>query len=199
MNKKILLLATLTLFGFPLVGWSIAWLVGGPSLSEIFVLQQPLLLQLAVGIATGLFTGWLAWQLIRQPFMDPVRHKYGDTLGAFKLNRLQIVYISLCAGIGEEILFRGIIQPHIGIWLTSILFVAIHGYLNPMNGRLFIYGIYMTLIIVVIGYFAETIGLYSAMAAHTVIDIILLHHMTKPILHETIHLENSFQGEKGPE
>src|SRR5690606_40744572 len=155
MNKKILLLATLTLFGFPLVGWAIAWLVGGPSLLEIFGLQQPLLLQLVIGIAIGFIAGWLAWQLIRQPFMDPVRHKYGDTLGAFKLNRFQIVYISLCAGIGEEILFRGIIQPHIGIWQTYILFVAIHGYLNHMNRRLYIYGIYMTLAITINCYFDE--------------------------------------------
>jgi membrane protease YdiL (CAAX protease family) len=34
--------------------------------------------------------------------------------------------IALAAGIGEEILFRGAIQPVFGLWFTSIIFAVIH-------------------------------------------------------------------------
>jgi len=42
--------------------------------------------------------------------------------------------LALGAGVGEEILFRGALQPIFGIWFTSILFAISHvqyGFLNP--------------------------------------------------------------------
>lgn len=197
MNQKIIHLATLTLIGFPLVGWAILWLAGGPPFSELFRIEKPIVQQLSVGIATGVVTGWLAWVIIRSRPMKSVRLKYADVIREFNLSPFQILYISLCAGIGEEILFRGVIQPYLGIWITAIVFVAIHGYLNPFNIKLFLYGLYMTLAIVLIGYFAERFGLYSAMAAHAVIDIILLHQMSKMEIPETIEQENALTEENG--
>lgn len=197
MNQKIIHLATLTLIGFPLVGWVILWLAGGPPFSDLFKIEQPVVQQLSVGVATGVVTGWLAWVIIRSRPMKSVRLKYADVIREFNLTPFQILYISLCAGIGEEILFRGVIQPYLGIWITAIIFVAIHGYLNPFNWKLFLYGVYMTLAIALIGFFAERFGLYSAMAAHAVIDIILLHQMSKMEVSETIEHENALTEENG--
>lgn len=42
--------------------------------------------------------------------------------------------LAIGAGIGEEILFRGALQPVLGIWFTSFLFAIVHvqyGFLNP--------------------------------------------------------------------
>ena len=42
--------------------------------------------------------------------------------------------LAIGAGIGEEILFRGALQPVLGIWFTSILFAIVHvqyGFLTP--------------------------------------------------------------------
>jgi len=198
MNQKILHLATLTLIGFPLIGWVILWLLDGPPFSRLFAITSPLILQIVVGLAIGFVSGGLAWLIIRSAYMEPVRHKYGNLIREFNLSPMQIVYISLCAGIGEEILFRGVIQPYLGIWITAILFVAIHGYLNPFDTRLFVYGVYMTLVIALIGYFSDQLGLYSAMAAHTAIDIVLLYQMSRMSFSETIEPENSFTGDNGP-
>lgn len=128
--------------------------------------------------------------------MEPVRNKYSNLIGSFELKPAHIIYISLCAGIGEEILFRGVIQPFLGIWITAILFVAIHGYLNPKNWRLIIYGVYLTLVIVVVGWQAKHFGLISAIAAHTVIDIVLLQQMSKPEENETHRSEFPFTGDE---
>ncbi|MCP4417766.1 MAG: CPBP family intramembrane metalloprotease [Chloroflexi bacterium] len=49
--------------------------------------------------------------------------------------------LALAAGIGEEILFRGALQPVLGIWFTSILFAIVHvqyGFLTPATLVLFI-------------------------------------------------------------
>lgn len=195
MNRKIIHLATLTLIGFPLIGALILWLAGGPPFIEMFKVTTPLLFQLPIGIAVGAFSGWGAWIIVRSPWMEPVRSKYTDLIGQLRLSPWQIVYISLCAGIGEEILFRGVIQPYLGVWITAILFVAIHGYLNPMNNRLFMYGLYMTMVIALIGFMTDLLGLYSAIIAHTVIDIILLQKMSKFERAETNDNEHSFTGE----
>ncbi len=49
--------------------------------------------------------------------------------------------LALGAGIGEEILFRGALQPVFGIWFTSILFAIVHvqyGFLTPATLVLFL-------------------------------------------------------------
>lgn len=85
-----------------------------------------------------------------------------------------IIFVSLCAGIGEEIFFRGIIQPYLGIVVTAIIFVAIHGYLNPKNLKITVYGVYMVFAIMLLGYLTDKFGLITAITAHTVIDVVLL-------------------------
>lgn len=47
--------------------------------------------------------------------------------------------LAIGAGIGEEILFRGALQPALGIWFTSILFAVVHvqyGFLTPATAVL---------------------------------------------------------------
>lgn len=192
MNRQIIILATLTLVGFPFVGWILLWLLDGPAFYTLLVPSDRLWLELPIGAALGLVSGWTAWLLVKSPLMDPVRDKYGNLIQQFDLSPLQMVYVSLCAGIGEEILFRGVIQPYLGIWITAIFFVAIHGYLNPFNRRLFLYGAFMTLVIAAIGYLAQEMGLYGAMLAHALIDLILLWKLTRQGQTETQGEESSF-------
>lgn len=56
--------------------------------------------------------------------------------------------IGLAAGIGEEILFRGALQPRLGILLTSLLFMIVHAQygLTPALFQIFIVGIVLGLI-----------------------------------------------------
>src|SRR5690606_1987292 len=62
-----------------------------------------------------------------------------------------LVVIGLLAGIGEEMFFRGLIQPkmhlytgnaHAGIWLTAFIFSAIHLQFYGFLPRLFLGGIF---------------------------------------------------------
>lgn len=143
-------------------------------IASMIMLRESILWQLVVGIGFGLVSGYIAFALIQLPFMESVRNKYSSIFNEFDLSVSEIWFISFCAGVGEELLFRGALQPLFGIPITSIVFVAIHGYLNPSNWRLSIYGIFMTIVIACIGWAAQAFGLISAIVAHILIDVILL-------------------------
>jgi membrane protease YdiL (CAAX protease family) len=46
----------------------------------------------------------------------------------FELSTIEKIYLSLLAGISEELLFRGLLQPIFGLTITSILFGMAHCY-----------------------------------------------------------------------
>ena len=178
LKKTILMrLALATLIGMPLIA------IVADHFSETVNLQLALtgdgkfLEQLAVGALAGLAIAVGAHYLIASPLLNAVNNYYARMLGRFRLTLSEIVLISLCAGVGEEMLFRGAVQPFLSIPITSVLFVAIHGYLNPRDWRLSVYGVYMTVGIALLGYLAETRGLLSAMIGHTLIDVYLLLYM----------------------
>jgi uncharacterized protein len=176
-KKTFLYLALFTLFGFSGLGyWIIEHFLPNTFL-EVVLSGEVLWMQLITGLSFGYISAAIGWKIIETQMLLPVRNFFSNLIQDFNLSFSEIVFISICAGVGEEILFRGAIQPFLGVWLTSIIFVAIHGYLNPFNWRLTVYGIFMTIIIAGIGYLKVHFGLISAIAAHTMIDIFLLYKL----------------------
>lgn len=168
-------LATLVLFG----GGGIALITGVQrrALGEVLVQEVGVPLQVAYGLVVGVAIGMLAWMLIRAPGFTPLRERYALLIGPHVQQRSMRIAISICAGVGEELFFRGALQPWLGIPVTAVLFVAIHGYLDPRDKRLFIYGAVLTLGMMVLGWMADVQGLVGPMVAHTLIDIILLERL----------------------
>lgn len=184
-RKRILLLGWLTLVGFSLLGIGIHLFWLGKNLPTLFEFVWNPGIQLALGLISGLVFGFGAWLIIRQKFFKNQRTKYAHLFSGLNLKTLDIWFISFCAGAGEEIFFRGGIQPWLGVEITAIIFVAVHGYLNPTNWRLSLYGIYMTGAIIGIGYMAEYFGLLTAVVAHMMIDVVLFtRFLEEP---QTIH------------
>lgn len=186
MNTKnlILLLATFTLVGFPAIGYLIFYFFGEGNLEELMLGEIPILFQIIIGFPIGWVAAILAAKLIQTKMMEPVRLKYSNMITELNLNIWQIIFISICAGVGEEWLFRAFLQPLWGIWITSFVFVALHGYLNPIDWRMSIYGIYLTLVIIGLGFMFIHWGIWASAAAHTAIDIVLLIFLTKsPLNH----------------
>ena len=178
-------LAIFTLFGFTLLGYFIIINYVEQSFIEMITGRINILAQLGIGIGYGFVTAFIGWKIIETSTLKPVRFYFSSLIQRMNLKYTDIILVSISAGIGEEVLFRGAVQPLLGIWLTAIIFVAIHGYLNPFNWRLAIYGVFMTLIIAGIGYLKVYAGLVTCMAAHTIIDVYLLYKlMTDPITQE---------------
>jgi len=184
-KSKFYILGLLTLIGFPLIGITIVGIVEEFPREFTLSYEESLLMQILTGTGYGLIAAFVAWRIIRIPFMQSVRVKYGALIKQLRLNLFDIIFISICAGVGEELLFRGVIQPYLGVWITAVIFVAIHGYLNPMNQKMTIYGVYLTIVIGGLGYLSNDIGIVTAIVAHTVMAIVLLLYINASDIHET--------------
>ncbi len=77
--------------------------------------------------------------------------------------------LAIGAGIGEEILFRGALQPILGIWFTSILFAIVHvqyGFLTPATIVLF-------LLSLILGFIRQRHNTTTAILVHFGYDLTL--------------------------
>ena len=173
-KKKLYLLGLLTLIGFPLLSIFIHYFTFSDSFLSLFSSEYSFYIELLIGIATGWGIATIGWRIMCLNFMKKDLNKYLKLFSFKDLSFSVIFFVSISAGIGEEIFFRGVLQPFLGVVITGVLFVAVHGYINPKNWRISIYGLYMTIGIIVIGVLTEKVGLITAIISHTVIDITLL-------------------------
>lgn len=108
-----------------------------------------------VGIAIGAWLGLLLMdQMVSLVWrtLSPLQYQeFGNLTDALFGSFISIpgaLTIGLAAGIGEEILFRGALQPRLGIILTSLLFMIVHAQygLTPALLQIFIVGVILGLI-----------------------------------------------------
>ncbi len=164
---------------FSAIGWAIMEYFGPVALLTALQHGGSIVSQIIWGLILGLSIGTTAWLLVNHWFLTKIKEFFVDIISPWKLSWLEIVLVSCCAGIGEEILFRGGIQPFLGIGWTSLLFVVLHGYISPFNGPLTVYGIFMVLAIALLGLAAIHLGLVVAIVAHITIDILLLFKLSR--------------------
>jgi len=180
MNRRtFFLLGLLTLIGFSSLGGLVIEQFQDVRFFSLFQKATPWYQQIGIGLLYGTITALIGWYIVNMTFLSNTRTFFARLIQGLNLSVPDILFISFCAGAGEEILFRGAIQPYLGIWITAILFVAIHGYLNPKNWRISIYGVYMCIVIAGMGYLSDYLGITTAIAAHFAIDVVLLYALIK--------------------
>jgi membrane protease YdiL (CAAX protease family) len=92
------------------------------------------------------------------------------------LNGWRPLGFGLCAGIGEELLFRGAIQPLLGIWWTGLLFALAHygtGGFKSMSFMKWGYAAFLYLTSLMLGLVLTQIGLIAAVVLHSVADAVI--------------------------
>ena len=188
MNRRtFFLLGLITLVGFSALGGWVIEQFQDIRFISLFQTGIPWYTQIGIGLLYGIVTAAGAWLIVQSDLLTDTRTFFARIIQQLRLSIFDILFISFCAGVGEEILFRGAIQPYLGIWITAILFVAIHGYLTPKNWRLSVYGIYMCLVIGGMGYLCDFLGITTAIAAHFAIDVVLLYALVRiPLPQEKI-------------
>lgn len=162
-----------TLIILPLVGVTIVGVAEDKPWNFPFLWMHPWWLQTILGLIVGVAGALGVLKLLSTKFMQPVIQRYNPLFNSLKINTVDAIFLSICAGFGEEFLFRVVLQHYWGIPLTSIFFVAIHGYLNPRIKSLAVYGILLSAYICLIGYTYEASGFLCAAIAHTIFDYIL--------------------------
>lgn len=176
-GNALLLMALLTILAFGGGGVALLELVQHRDAWSVTLGGSALWEQLLLGLVAGALIGGTAWAMIRTSWMTPVRERYALLIGPLVARRSHRWLISLCAGVGEELFFRGAVQWWLGIPFTAVVFVAIHGYLDPRDRRIMAYGTLMTLAMMLLGWMADRYGLVAPMLAHTLIDVILLERL----------------------
>lgn len=132
--------------------------------------------QMLIGISAGIAAALVVMYFSsRSPIAD-VLDDYAlfRVIANTRFSTFDRVQISLFAGAGEEILFRGAIQPIFGIWITSILFIAIHGYFKFKSAGHILFGLMLFSLSMMLGVLYEVSGLISAMTAHAIYDLVML-------------------------
>lgn len=169
---KIYLMGFATILMAPL-GWL---LCGMPEINGFLQLDRIATIWTGIGIEYGVAFG--IFMLIitntekaRRSFS--VQHQL---IRSMRLNIVDILFLSLCAGFGEEILFRVAVQQWLHPILATIAFVAIHGYINPMDLETTKYGLLVCLFILVLSYaISGEQGLWFCIAAHASYDFVLFY------------------------
>jgi membrane protease YdiL (CAAX protease family) len=93
-----------------------------------------------------------------------------------RLDRPSIIVIGAAAGLGEEWLFRGVLQPVLGLGVTSLLFGLAH-----VGGiRMLPFGVWATAMGFAMGGLAvATGGLIAPIVAHGVYDMLALEYIRR--------------------
>jgi len=160
------------MYGYPILGWAIMTLTN-PQLNLLDLINRyaPFVEQIIYGYLFGLGAYFVIHSFLFSGFVSSLTKPIHNM--ANQLNWVQVVFLSLAAGFGEEILFRVVIQHFFGIWPTAILFIAIHGYLNFFNYRILIYGIFMVVVSAGFGYLYVQYGIAASIMAHFLIDLLI--------------------------
>ncbi len=104
---------------------------------------------------------------------------------SMRLNLIDCLFLSFCAGLGEEFLFRAALQQWLHPIITSVIFVAIHGYIHPTKWKTTKYGLIILGFIIVLGYAASAVGIWFCIAAHASYDFVLFRFWSKSIQSKT--------------
>ena len=176
---KIRLLGLVTLLQFPIPGFYLLDFFQETSWTEFLEVKNMHLVSIGFGLEFGFAYAFIAYLFMKAPFFDQLPNRVDRMMDQLPLTYADGIFLSICAGIGEELLFRAGIQPLLGPWITSFIFVALHGYLNPWNWKFSMYGLIVLPFIVVISFGFVRFGLWFSIAAHFAYDAVLFVIMIK--------------------
>ena len=170
-NERKLTAPLLTRFGtgLGLVMIGLAWFIAhirGQSLAAWFpAAHWPV--DVALGATLGGILALLVWQLdYFIPALRRIRELLLTTLDLQTFSYRDALFLGILAGLPEEMLFRGAIQPVIGWLVTSVLFGALHSLTRT-------YFLYATIAGLVLG--GLTLwrsNLWASVAAHCIFDMV---------------------------
>ena len=151
---------------------------GDGTLPAVLIEGQPIVAQIGWGIIFGLAISVPSTVLVFfVPLFSSLRRQLLDLVSRLDLDALNPLWISLSAGIGEELLFRGAPQPILGIWWASFIFTLAHfrsGQFHSMNWQKLIYAASVFIAGLFLGYVFLEIGLIAAMVTHAIANVVSL-------------------------
>jgi membrane protease YdiL (CAAX protease family) len=94
----------------------------------------------------------------------------------------EAAFLAVASGFVEELFFRAILQPELGLWLTSLLFGLLH---YPMNRRMVAWTGLAAVMGLVFGVvYLRTGSLLAVSVAHGLVNFVELRALTRPASRE---------------
>ncbi|MDA3937593.1 MAG: CPBP family intramembrane metalloprotease [Actinomycetota bacterium] len=181
MSRRALLISTvltegaLLLIAVVIMWWADLW----PTLEV-----RPI--HLVLGAIVGAGSSWIAIRLAHstwKPFRR-IRQDFDLFIGLFAGSpTIDLVIVSVLAGVCEEALFRGLLQtwaatwtnPHLAVVLAAVVFGLTHAISRP-------YVVFVTVLGLMLGYLYHFTGsLAAVMLAHALYDLIALYWGTRTL------------------
>lgn len=125
-----------------------------------------------VGIGLAVFITvaeqWIV-SLVAQTGLPMTEAELFEELASLPTSLIGAVLLGLSAGISEELLVRGVLQPRLGIVLANLVFAMAHGLQYGADGLIVVF-----LLGLLFGVIRMRLGLAPAIMAHAVYDIVLV-------------------------
>lgn len=177
---RLFVIAVVLQSGVALLALALGWLIGEPPLDHLRWQWQDLLwggvsaLPVALAVMLTVRLG-VAWS---RRLLTTVENSLQPLLAG---SWAKLALVSLLAGVGEEALFRGVLQSaiagHLGTWVglvaASLLFGAAHYVTRTYALIGVLFGLYLG------GLYLHCDNLLAPMAAHGVYDLVLLIYMRR--------------------
>jgi membrane protease YdiL (CAAX protease family) len=186
-RHRMLFFGWVTLLVFPIPAFAFRYYYEQIDFLKFVQIENFQLVPIGLGLEFGFVYAFLCYIIMQAPFFDQVPIKIDSIIAQMNLKVRDGIFLSICAGVGEELLFRSGIQTYLGWQITSILFVAMHGYLNPWNWRFSVYGLLVLPFIFLISLGFYKFGLWFAIAAHFSYDAVLFTIMIQEKRSDSIH------------
>ena len=159
------------------------WLKG-PSFFQIDSFSR-LMQSLLLGSLAGLAIQLIQW--VARRFSKAIQKLSALLAQQFEgWNLREIFFVALISSISEELLFRALIQPYLGLWMTSLIFGLAH-WTGMKELRIwvplaFLGGLFL-------GYLAENphFGISGSIAAHFMINLTSLWILTRNHAPREVH------------
>lgn len=131
--------------------------------------------QLVIGQGLALVAAIASYAVYRMTARSASTERTIETYARLDLRGLNPLWMALAAAVGEEMLFRAALQPLLGVWLTSVLFLATHVPVyrfRQLDKATLAQAAGVFGVSVALGFICQYVGLIAAMLVHLWIDIV---------------------------
>jgi membrane protease YdiL (CAAX protease family) len=129
-----------------------------------------------IGLVVGLAVVGLSHAITRLTrWGETLARRLGEAIG--RVSTPDAILLAMASGIGEELFFRGALQPRVGLVVASVLFGAVHFVprrdMLPWTGFAVVVGLLLGVL------FEWTGNIVAPVVAHTVVNAINLPYLVR--------------------
>jgi CAAX protease family protein len=171
--------------GLAVLALVLAWLFHVSLRDQFAVPGAPLAAAIARGVAATVPMLALFWWLVNssRPSMRQLREQVEWLVREMfpSASLVQFAMVAVLAGVGEELLFRGVLQSKLGEWTTPVIGLAITSVLFGLAHALSkLYFVFAVAVAFFLGWLAlEYHDLIAPMIAHSLYDFLALAYLSR--------------------